>query len=406
MADPSIRQSILLPPADTVRAFEARDRLRATVNWTDMWQAEHAPAFTVAKLVDLDILAEIQAAIADDLANGGTPAEFVANLEPYLRSKGWWGLVTDAALTGTDRPVAIGPARLRTIYDTNLRASRAAGRWKRIQEMKGERPFLRYVAILDRRTRPLHREWHGTILPVDDEWWDTHYPPCGWYCRCTVRQLSQRDLDREGWTVSARPPLDLQPWTQPGTGRVIQVPKGIDPGFAYNAGKASMGAVMDKARRSLEQAAQRDLAAARATLNDIVQSDAFLKALDEPGAMVPVMMLPPDLQAEIAAETPVVVLSADTYRKQLGETQRSQGHPELTVVDYRRLPEIGAVPDLVLQQDDQRLLLFKTVDDKWLIATVKATRDRREIYLVSYRLAQDDDVARLRRKWQEVRRGG
>ncbi len=406
MADPPIRQVITLPPADSVRAFEARDRLRLTVNWADMWQGEHARAFTVAKLQDLDILAEIQAAVADVIANGGTPAEFAANLEPYLRSKGWWGLVTDPALTGTDRAVNIGPARLRTIYDTNLRTSRAAGRWRRIQEQKRERPFLRYVAVLDSRTRPLHRAWHGTILPVDDEWWDTHYPPCGWYCRCTVRQLSQRDLDREGWKVSERPPLDPRPWVQPGTGEVIQVPRGIDPGFAYNAGKASWAAVMDKARRSLENAAPLDLASARAALNDIVQSDAFLKALEEPGAAVPVMVLAPDVQAAIAADTPVVMFSSDSYRKQLGETRRSRGHSELTIADYRRLPEIGATPDLVLQADDQRLLLFKLGDDDWLVAVVKATRDRRETYLQSYRHTNAADVARLQRRYAEVSRGG
>lgn len=406
MADPSIRQVITLQPADTVRAFEARDRLRATVRWTDMWQSEHARAFTVAKLLDLDLLSDVQAAVADVIANGGTFEEFRANLEPTLRKAGWWGLVTDPALTGTDKPVNIGPARLRTIYDTNLRVSRAAGRWKRIQEMKGERPFLRYVAVLDRRTRRLHREWHGTVLPVDDEWWDTHYPPCGWYCRCTVRQLSQRELDRNGWKVTSRPPRDPVPFTRPGTSEVIQVPKGIDPGFGYNAGKASMAALMDKARRSLERAAPLDLAAARATLSDIVQSDAFLEALGEPGANVPVMVLGADLQAAIAADTPVVLFSSDSYRKQRGETDRSSGHPELTIADYRRLPEIGAAPDLVLQQDDQRLLLFKTADNQWLVATVKATANRGEVYLVSYRYARNADVARLKRQNKEVPRGG
>ncbi|MBX9881229.1 MAG: minor capsid protein [Sphingomonas sp.] len=405
MANPSIRQVITLPPVDTVRAFEARDRLRATVNWTDMWQAEHARSFTVAKLLDLDILAEIQAAVADVIANGGTFEQFRANLEPYLRSKGWWGAVSDPGLTGTAQAVNIGPARLRTIYDTNLRVSRAAGRWKRIQELKGERPFLRYVAVRDRRTRPLHREWHGTILPVDDPWWDTHYPPCGWYCRCTVRQLSQRDLDREGWKVSPRPALDPVPFIRPGTGEVIQVPKGIDPGFGYNAGMASMAAIMRKAQASLANAAPLDLAAARATLNDIVQSDAFLEALQEPGAVVPVMVLAPDLQAAIAADTPIVLFSADSYRKQLGETKRSRGHGELTIADYRRLPEVGAAPDLVLQEDDQRLLLFKLAEDDWLVAVIKATKDRRETYLQSYRHTNAADVARLQRKNREVPRG-
>ncbi|NTV80668.1 MAG: hypothetical protein HGA24_04505, partial [Candidatus Aminicenantes bacterium] len=44
-------------------------------------------------------------------------------------------------------------------------------------------------AILDGVTRPLHRAWNGTILPVDHAWWKTHFPPNGWRCRCTVRAL-------------------------------------------------------------------------------------------------------------------------------------------------------------------------------------------------------------------------
>lgn len=394
MADPSIRQSIFLPPADTVRAFEARDRLRLTVNWTDLFQSEHAREFTVSKLQQLDIVAEIQAAVADFLANGGTPAEFVANLEPYLRSKGWWGLVTDPALTGTDKPVNIGPARLRTIYDTNLRISRAAGRWQRIQALKSERPFLRYVAVLDRRTRPLHREWHGTILPVDDPWWDTHYPPCGWYCRCTVRQLSQRDLDREGWKISPRPPLDPVPFTRPGTGEVIQVPKGIDPGFAYNAGKASMAAVMDKARRSLENAAPIDLASARAILGDIIASDAFPIALAEADAAPPVMVLAPPVRDAIGAAAAVITLPARVA------APAADAAAALSIAELRLLPRIGAAPDLVLARGEDRLFLYRD-QGAWLIATLRPGTAE----IADLARATDDEVTALRATLQEVTLG-
>ena len=92
--------------------------------------------------------------------------------------------------------------------------------------------------MLDDRTRPLHRAWHGTILNVDDPWWETHFPPNGWNCRCTVLQLSDRDLERHGWKPSARPAAGT-PRTFLGRGmaKAIQVPEGIDPGFAYNPGR-------------------------------------------------------------------------------------------------------------------------------------------------------------------------
>ena len=38
----------------------------------------------------------------------------------------------------------------------------------------------------------------GTLLPVDDPWWQTHYPPNGWGCKCWVRQVSRREAERLG----------------------------------------------------------------------------------------------------------------------------------------------------------------------------------------------------------------
>ncbi|UIJ46938.1 minor capsid protein [Sphingomonas cannabina] len=400
---PSISAVIGLPPEDTVRAFEARDELRTTVRWSEMWHDDHARGFTVAKVAKLDLLATIRGSLDDVIRNGGTFEQWQANILPELQKAGWWGMVRDRDLTGTDDAVFVGPRRLRTIYDTNLRMSRAAGRWKRIQELKGERPFLRYTAVMDARTRPQHRIWHGTILPVDDPWWDTHFPPCGWYCRCTVRQLSQRDLDRHGWSVT-KPPEEGPPrlFYRAGVAKPEAVPAGISPGFGYNPGKASMRAVADKAIQSIEAMAPLDIAAARSVLDDLVASDAFLETLTEPGAGFPVMVLDDRIRGLIEAEAHVVILSSDTYAKQLGATDRSAGHPELTVADYRRLPEIGAAPDLVFRSGDTRLILLKVADDRYLLANVKVTADRRELYLQSFRWARERDVQRLRNRDEEV----
>lgn len=399
MADtPTIGAVIGLPPDATVRAFDARQEPRLTAHWSEMWEEDHARAFTVAKVAKLDLLQEIQSSLADVLANGGTFDQWRANLQPYLEKQGWWGAVQDKALTGTNDVVNVGPRRLRTIYDTNLRVSRAAGQWTRIQALKGERPFLRYTAVLDSRTRPAHRAFHGTILPVDHPWWNTHFPPCGWFCRCTTRQLSQRDLDAKGWAVTAHPPTGpAVPFYRAGSSTPVMVPAGISPGFGYNAGKASMAAIADKAAASVQAMASTDLAAARATVDELVQSDAFPKALADREAAIPVMVLDPALSDAIDATTQVVRLSSDTYAKQQGETDRSKGHPELTLDDYRQLPGMGAAPDEVLQQGDDRLLLLRVDDDRWRVAVVKATADRSELYLTSFRWANARTVAQLRK---------
>ena len=43
---------------------------------------------------------------------------------------------------------------------------RAKGRWERIERVADDRPWLRYFAVRDGRTRPDHLAWHGTAEPA------------------------------------------------------------------------------------------------------------------------------------------------------------------------------------------------------------------------------------------------
>ncbi len=129
------------------------------------------------------------------------------------------------------------PRRLRTIFDTNPRMSSAAGRWERVERLKKRMPYLRYSAVRDSRTRAAHAGWHGTILPVDDPFCETHAPPNGWHCRCKLIQLSERQMKRRGFKPSPAPEIKTRPWTNKRTGETIEVPEGIAPGFAYNVGR-------------------------------------------------------------------------------------------------------------------------------------------------------------------------
>lgn len=228
-----------LPPAEAIAFFEAKG-FRISWDHRDMLGEEHAANFTVAKAATLDILSTIKADLDKVLAEGMTFRTWQAGLEPKLRDLGWWG--QQLAInpdTGREELVQLGsPRRLRTIYDTNISMAMAAGKWSRIERLAAARPYLRYVAVMDKRTRDDHRQWHGTILPWDHPWWQTHYPPCGWGCRCTVMQLSERDLQRRGWKVSPKPSEETRLWINGRTGERHQVPVGIDPGFDYNVGTA------------------------------------------------------------------------------------------------------------------------------------------------------------------------
>ena len=118
-----------------------------------------------------------------------------------------------------------------------MRTARSAGQWERVQRTKATHSMLVYELGPSERHRAEHEAWAGTILPADDPFWDTHYPPNGWGCKCRVRQLSRRAAEKRGGKTP-RPETPTKEWKNKRTGEVSQVPVGIDPGWDYNVGKS------------------------------------------------------------------------------------------------------------------------------------------------------------------------
>jgi SPP1 gp7 family putative phage head morphogenesis protein len=224
-----------LAPEKALKFFRAKG-FNTTFAWQDAWKTDHADAFTVAKMLNVDLLRDVRQAVDKAMATGQSFEQFRKELQPLLTNAGWWGHqeVTDP-LTQEKTVAELGSVRrLRIIYQVNMQTSYAAGAWAAIQETKDEAGFLMYDAIDDERTREEHREWDGTILPVDDPWWMSHYPPNGWNCRCSVIQLSAEQAAANGYKGDEAPKVETREYTNPRTGEVSQVPKGIDPGFDYN----------------------------------------------------------------------------------------------------------------------------------------------------------------------------
>ncbi len=230
----------ILAPLEAI-AFYRRKGLAIGFAWQDAWEREHVRAFTVAKAMSRDLLEDIRAAVDKAIAEGQTLRQFQDGLRPLLEARGWWGRkeMTDP-LTTARRVVQLGsPRRLRTIFEVNMRMAYQAGRWERMERNAAAFPYVRYVSAEDSRVRPQHQAWHGTIKPLGDPWWNTHYPPCGWHCRCTAVPVNQRMMDRRGWTETDRPASFLpNRYVNPRTGEETMYEAGISPGFGYNVGRA------------------------------------------------------------------------------------------------------------------------------------------------------------------------
>jgi len=131
------------------------------------------------------------------------------------------------------------------IYETNLFTAYQAGRHAQMTDpdVLKARPYWQYRHGDSMYPRPEHLAWDGLVLRADDPWWQAHYPPCGWGCKCTAFALSDEDLQMLGKKgPDTAPPMQPYEWTDKKTGQVYAVAdKGIDPGWDYNVGEAANG---------------------------------------------------------------------------------------------------------------------------------------------------------------------
>jgi len=251
-----LRAAMAMEPKDAVAYFRSKG-YQITDQWQEMEGRAHARAFTVAKAASMDVLEVIRNGLDKALAEGTTEETFVKEVTPRLQKAGWWGKETRTDAQGNDYEVQLGsPWRLKNIYRTNLSTAYNVGRYRRQLAAVEFRPYWQYLAVMDTETRPLHRLLHGKVFRWDDPVWAVIYPPNGWGCRCRVRNLTDRNLEREGltvengadWieTVEREAGIDYQ------TGEVITVqhsqvrlPDGSvmipDIGWDHNPGSAAFG---------------------------------------------------------------------------------------------------------------------------------------------------------------------
>lgn len=231
-----------LKPKDALAHFRQKG-LAQGFDYSDVWQAEHAKAFTVAKMMSRDLLETTRQALDQAMTDGQTFEQFKKNLAPKLQAAGWWGRkqILDP-VTGQMVNAQLGSnRRLKTIFATNMRVSYQVGNWQRAWATRQSFPFLRYIHNDVRYPRPEHVAWHGTIRPIDDPWWNTHYPPCAWGCQCSTESLSQRMMDTQGYKVTDKPAsFPLRESLNTRTGEVTDVEQGIDPAWNYNVGKSPL----------------------------------------------------------------------------------------------------------------------------------------------------------------------
>lgn len=268
MADGSVSYGSV-PFKEQIAFFRTKTNV-TTERWTDLWQEEHDHAFMVAGANRIDLVVDLRDAVDKAIAEGGSIDQFRKDFDQIVAKYGW------DYTGGRDW-------RTRVIYETNLRSSYAAGRYAQLQALKKVRPFWRYRhSDSVQHPRPQHLAWNNLVLLADDPWWNTHYPPNGWGCQCTVEALNARDLERLGKDgPDDAPAADMQQIVvgQRGpTPTTVETPAGVDPGFGYAPGQS---AFEQPAQGLLTKAAQLPAAAAAQALDPVLSRHGVQQALGE-----------------------------------------------------------------------------------------------------------------------------
>lgn len=184
--------------------------------------------FTVAKAVSLDAVEKVQAALAEDVAQGGTLRIFRARIREVIDES------------------ALSEAKVETLYRTHVSRAYSAGQLDVHDHplVASQFPYVLYSATHDARVRPDHLAMEhlgmlltdgsrGPVYRADDPVLRAHWPPWAWNCRCVCIFLSLADAASYGvreaieWLRTGIPPANPE-----------FVP---DPGFSLPNGWVSVG---------------------------------------------------------------------------------------------------------------------------------------------------------------------
>lgn len=228
------------PPTDAYKFWKDKVPMSKAA-FNALAEEDRVRAFVVSGMAKGDQLTALYESIDKALATGQSMDAWKREIAGVFAGNGW------EPLSGF---------RLDNIFRTNIQTAFTTGRYAQLMEVAKSRPFWRYSAINDDRTRPTHSVLHGRVIRYDDPFWDTFYPPNGFRCRCTVTSLSKKQMEKKGLVAeSIKPGQPLEPLDK----SQMAVPVMPDKHFSTNAAKTYWQADTGRFRADVRQMVLKDL---------------------------------------------------------------------------------------------------------------------------------------------------
>jgi SPP1 gp7 family putative phage head morphogenesis protein len=176
-----VTHSFDVPPQEAIDYFKGKKIVRKKA-FEKLSSEARSASFTVSGVYKNDVLIGFRDELATALAEGRTQQETVKRFRDILAGAGHKQL---------------SDFHLETVFRTNMQTAYGVGRRRSLEELKDDLPFWQYHATMDDRTRPRHAALNGMIQPHDSAFWDEHFPPWDFNCRCLVDATSElpRDYD-------------------------------------------------------------------------------------------------------------------------------------------------------------------------------------------------------------------
>lgn len=400
MADPSVAATFRKPFPEQVAAWRLRlQELRPSFAWDQFEPQSHARAFMVAGATKADLLADLAGVVGRAIEEGATLDEFRRDFREITDRLGWPGKAGE----GSPRGFAW---RTKVIYRTNMRTSYMTGR--RAQLVDGGFPLWVYRHSGAAEPRLQHLAWDGVALPPDHEFWQTHFPPNGWGCGCTVRGARTPEGVRRAGGDPDKALPDGWAETDPRTG----APPGIDKGWGYSVGAGVEADILSSLGRKLPTLPAPIGAALASTVVPArreLLADQFSAFVDEvmPGPnrgrhMVIGALKPEWVAAARGAGVEPATAEVAVRDRDVRHTFRPDKVTPIDLDWYRRLPEHIGQPRLVLLEPDQNgepafLLYFDVPGETYKLVVevntpMKKAERRRINVLQSARVATQGDI--------------
>jgi hypothetical protein len=223
------------PPEEAVR-FLSRKKIIPTDKWDDLKHGEHSHGFTVAHSAGADILDGIQGLLKKAQEQGEAFGTFRAGMLKLMEEKGWYG-----GNGHTKDDTKYINWRIKIIFNTNMRTSYSAARYRSQLEAADLRPIWVYKSMLTgENRRQEHIALHNKAFRFDDPFWNTYYPPNGWECKCTVETQSESGAAKRGLDILSSGPQGNPPKLADGTGGEVDWEKFAGKTWNYNGAREAL----------------------------------------------------------------------------------------------------------------------------------------------------------------------